>query len=158
MNKMYIGKFINTHGIKGEIKILSDIDHKDLIFLPGNTLIIDNKSFVISSYRVHKNLDMVTFDSINDINDILPYKGKNVFIDRDLLDKTTIFYNDLIDKKLILNDIVIGKVLDYDNGINPLLICLINDKKVYIPLKGNFIKEVNDDNIILEEIAKGIIL
>ena len=29
---MYIGKYVNTHGIKGEIKIQSDIDHK-MLFL-----------------------------------------------------------------------------------------------------------------------------
>ena len=31
MNKIYIGKIVNTHGIKGEIRILSDLDRKSVV-------------------------------------------------------------------------------------------------------------------------------
>ena len=91
---MYIGKLVNTHGIKGEIKIQSDIDHKDAVFKIGNEISIASKAFKIKTYRVHKGYDMVTFDGINNINDILPLKGNKVFIDRNLLPKDIIFYDD----------------------------------------------------------------
>ena len=32
---IYIGKIVNTHGLKGEIRILSDFDFKDRVFVPG---------------------------------------------------------------------------------------------------------------------------
>ena len=32
MKYIYIGKIVNTHGIKGEIRILSDFLKKDLVF------------------------------------------------------------------------------------------------------------------------------
>ena len=32
MNKVYIGKIVNTHGIKGEIRILSNFSRKDIGF------------------------------------------------------------------------------------------------------------------------------
>ena len=32
MKYIYIGKIVNTHGLKGEIRILSDFKYKDLIF------------------------------------------------------------------------------------------------------------------------------
>ena len=76
-----IGKFVNTHGIKGEIRIKSDFSRKDLIFKKGNYIYINNKKFLIKSYRVHKNYDMLTFDGINNINEILPFKGNLVYID-----------------------------------------------------------------------------
>lgn len=158
MKKMFIGKYINTHGIKGEIKISSDIDHKEQIFKKGNILFIGEKKFTISQYRVHKNLDMITFEEINNINEILELKGKNVFIDRDSLDKDIIFYDDLIDKKLIIDGKIVGKVLDYENTNNPLLICLIDNKKVLIPLKGNFIDNMNEDQINLNKMAKELII
>lgn len=157
MNKMYVGKYINTHGIKGEIKILSDIDHKDLIFKIGNTLLINNKEFIIKTYRIHKNIDMVSFENINNINDILDLKGKNVFIDRDTLDKDILFYNDLIGKNIIINDNVRGHVDDYDNGLNPLLICTIDKRIVYVPIKSDFIKKI-DENVVLDEKVKELMI
>ena len=33
MNKIFIGKVVNTHGIKGEIRILSDFPYKDKVFI-----------------------------------------------------------------------------------------------------------------------------
>ena len=35
---IYIGKFVNTHGIKGEIRILSDVAYKKEIFQKENKL------------------------------------------------------------------------------------------------------------------------
>lgn len=154
---MYIGKYVNTHGIKGEIKIQSDVDHKDAVFKIGNEISIASKTFKIKTYRVHKGYDMLTFEGINNINDILPLKGNKVFIDRNLLPEEIIFYNDLINKTLILDDKIFGKVVDYSNTKNPLLICIHDEKTFYIPMNGNFIKEIKDD-IFLEESAKGLIL
>ena len=43
MDKIYIGKIVNTHGIKGELRIRSDFLYKDKVFVKGNSLIIDDK-------------------------------------------------------------------------------------------------------------------
>ena len=59
MNKIIIGKYVNTHGIKGEIRIKSNFKYKDKVFKIGNKIIID-KPYEIMSYRVHKGFDMVT--------------------------------------------------------------------------------------------------
>ncbi len=155
---MYVGKFTNTHGIKGEIKIQSDLDHKEEIFKKGNILTIASKSFEIVSYRVHKGYDMVTFKDINNINDIIMYKGKSVFIDRSTLSENVTFLSDLIDVPVYLNDECIGLVTDYENGANPLLICNINNKKVLIPLLGDFIIEKNKDKVIVNEKVKELFI
>ena len=57
-----------------------------------NHLYIDDDNLVINTYRVHKNYDMVTFDGINDINDVLKYKGKKVYIDRNEYDLSELYY------------------------------------------------------------------
>ena len=84
MDFLYLGKIVNTHGIKGEIRILSDFKYKEQVFKKGNNIYIgkDKIKEVLNSYRVHKNYDMVTLEGINDINDVLKYKGMNVYIDR----------------------------------------------------------------------------
>ena len=75
MDLIYIGKIVNTHGIKGEVRILSDFEYKEEVFKINNKLIVDNNELIIKSYRKHKNYDMVTFEGIDDINDVLKYKG-----------------------------------------------------------------------------------
>ena len=58
---IYVGRLVNTHGIKGEVKILSDFKYKDVIFKKGSTFYINDDEYVIKSYRKHKNFDMVIY-------------------------------------------------------------------------------------------------
>ena len=84
-NYVYIGKIVNTHGIKGELRILSDFDKKELVF-KNNFNIYIGPSYIketINTYRVHKEYDMVTLIGYDNINEVLKYKGLNVYINRD---------------------------------------------------------------------------
>ena len=106
MEFINIGKIVNTHGIKGEVRIISDFSDKS-IFNVGNTLYVNDTALEIASYRVHKNYDMVTFKGIDDINDVLKYKGKDVFIKRE--DINGFIVEDLIGYEVYTNKLV-GKV------------------------------------------------
>ncbi len=79
MDKVYIGKVVNTHGIKGEIRILSDFDFKDNAFRVGSNIIIDDTTYKINSYRKHKQFDMIILDGFNDINEVLFLLKKKVY-------------------------------------------------------------------------------
>jgi len=136
-----IGKYVNTHGIKGEIRILSDFSRKDLIFIPNFKIYIGNKEYIIKTYRKHKNYDMVTLEGINNINDIIELKGSNVYINRD--DIKDFIDEDLYDYKIVyknkeykINDILINKS-------NKILV-LENNKM--IPYVTDFIIKIDSDN------------
>ena len=47
MDNIYIGKIVSTHGIKGELRIISDFEYKDKVFVVGNKLIINDKEYII---------------------------------------------------------------------------------------------------------------
>lgn len=97
MSKIYLGKYVNTHGIKGEIRIKSSFEYKDRVFKVGNTLIINNVEYKIMSYRVHKDYDMVTLENILSI-DAIPFpKNTPVYIEREkYLKKDEYLIRDLI--------------------------------------------------------------
>ena len=82
MNYIYVGEIVNTHGIKGEVRLVSNFERKDLVFKNGFNIYIGNnkEKMIINTYRVHKNFDMLTFIGLNDINDVIIYKGENVYI------------------------------------------------------------------------------
>ncbi len=95
MEKILVGKVVSTHGIKGEIRILSDFQFKDKVYGVGKKLIIDNQEYEIKSYRQHKCFDMVTLDDFKDINEVLFLMKKPVcvlkewlsFLDNEVLDE-----------------------------------------------------------------------
>ena len=64
MKYINVGKLVNTHGLKGEVRILSDFRHKKNVFVKGMKLYIGKKKeeFTINTYRFHKIYDMVTFE------------------------------------------------------------------------------------------------
>ena len=46
MKLLYIGYITGPFGLKGEVKILSETNHKNDIFKVGNSLYIDNKKYI----------------------------------------------------------------------------------------------------------------
>lgn len=130
---IYIGKYVNTHGIKGEIRIKSDFKYKDKIFFVGNTLIINNQEFIINSYRRHKEYDMVSFKGITNINQIIDLKGSKVFVFNISLDDGEYLDSTLIGFKVYMNNIYKGDVLDIKYLNNSKKILVVNNK--YVPFE-----------------------
>lgn len=147
MNLIYIGKIVNTHGIKGEVRLLSNFEEKDLIFKEGFKVYIGsmNEEETINTYRHHKQFEMISFKGINDINLVLKYKGKKVYINKDDLNLKDDEYllEDLIGMKIINNEEQLGTVTDiYDTKAGKLLYISFA-KNYYIPYNSNYIKQVD---------------
>ena len=150
MNKVLLGKYVNTHGIKGEIRIKSNFPYKTKVFKINNEIIINDNLYTIKSYRVHKDYDMVTLDGINSINDIPFPKNTKVYIDRDkFLNKNDYLDSDLIGF-IVYNSKIKKEVLD---------ILYINDTKKLIKVSDGYIpfelvKKVDLENkkILVEDV------
>lgn len=163
MEYVYIGKIVNTHGIKGELRIKSNFDKKDRVFVPNRKIYIGDSHIKeeIVTYRKHKDFDMITLKGYNNINQVLQYLKLNVYVDReDLnLDKSDYLIDDLREKKVYEKKELLGKVIDIVyNGCNVLLL-VDGIKRFYIPINDYYIKNVKlDENVIEVENAKGLIL
>lgn len=148
---IYIGKIVNTHGIKGEVRILSDFEKKDRVFVVGMPIYIGRKKEkeIINSYRHHKNFEMITMKGYNDINQILKYKGLYVYIKKeDLnLEKDEYLETDLIGLSVMVDGVKKGIVEEIgDAGHNKLLIIKSKEKTIYIPYQKEFISNVDFNN------------
>ena len=149
MDKVYIGKIVSTHGIKGEIRILSDFPFKDKVFVVGNKLIIDDKDYEIKSYRVHKNFDMVTLDDYHDINEVLFLMKKNVYYSKDSLnlDDNEILDEELITYEVLTNDGKKGIIKEiFMASANNKIIRVMLDKEYLIPVNSPMLEKIDKKN------------
>lgn len=138
---IYIGKIVNTHGIKGELRILSNFKYKDEIFKIGNFLYIDNNKYQIKTYRKHKDYDMVTLDNFNNINEVLFLKGKLVYSLREYVKE--VLPEDLIGYEIIYNNTKQGKVKKImQNKVQDILVTDTNKKVIFIK---EFIKNIDNN-------------
>lgn len=149
MKEIYLGEIVNTHGIKGELRIISNFKHKAEVFQKGFHLYVgkDRVDLVINSYRPHKNYDMVTFIGISDINDALIYKGEPVYINREDLNVTGYILEDLIGLEVYSENKLIGVVEEIiDNTAHEILVVVNKNKKNLIPFVDEFVTNVDIGN------------
>ena len=147
MRFIYIGKVTNTHALKGEIRILSNFEFKNKVFTKGFKLYVGHLKTeeTIETYRRHKQFDMVKFVGIDNINDVIKYKGASVFIsEEDLnLSNDEILTEELIGMKVYNDNSLVGNITEYreDNGNKNIR---VNDK--LIPFNKDFISKIDKQN------------
>ncbi len=157
MDFIYVGEIVNTHGIKGEVRIISDFKYKKEIFKKNFRLYVGNlkKELIINTYRIHKIYDMVTFIGINDINDVLDYKGQKVYINRADLKIDGILDEDIIGLDAISKEKNIGVVVDIlKSKAHDILVVEKNNNRNLIPYINEFIEKIDLKNkkIYIKEI------
>ena len=156
MKYILVGKIVNTHALKGEVRLLSSFEFKNKVFVPSKKLYIgmNYNEEEIDTYRKHKNFDMVKFKGIDYINDVLKYKGCYVYVNEDDLNLSDdeILVSEYPLYEVYDNDNLVGRITEYrnDNG-NEMI--RINDK--FIPYNKDFITKIDKANkkIIMHDIG-----
>ena len=148
MKKIYVGKIVNTHGIKGELRILSDFDYKEKVFQVNNKLIIDDKEYIIKSHRIHKNYDMVTLNDYKDINEVLFLLKKKVYVNSDEinLSEDEVLDEELINYTIKTIDNKQGKILEiFKASKDNKILRVLFDKEILIPVNSPMIKMIDKE-------------
>jgi len=122
-----IGKILNFHGIKGEAKV----GYSNLAQLKGakKVHLLDNLEaceLEIEYVKEAKNFAIVKFKNINDINDLIQYKGQRIFVSKkealNKLENNEFLVDDLIGCFVYQENKKIGKVVNIStNGMQDLL-------------------------------------
>jgi 16S rRNA processing protein RimM len=91
MELINVGYISGFHGVKGEVKVKATTDFPEERFAAGNKLLVtDGKEIVkltIIQHRIHKNINMLRFAEIDNLNEIEKYKGYALKIEaEDLLE------------------------------------------------------------------------
>ena len=147
MKYILIGKLVNTHGLKGEVRILSDFKYKDKVFVPGMNIYIgkDKVNEVINTYRHHKIFEMITMNGYNDINEVLKYKGDYVFVNKEdiKLGENEYLDEDIIGLNVYVNSKCLGKVRKIENHNGNEILVVSSEKDYLIPYNFDIILSIN---------------
>lgn len=146
MKFIYIGDIVNTHGLKGEVRILSDFKYKSKVFKAGFTVYVGRmkEPLVLTHHRVHKDYDMVTFEGITDINDVIGYKGDKVYINREDIKIRGYFDEDYIGLSAYVDDKNIGEVTYIlKSKAHDILVIDDHGVKHMVPNIKEFVKKVD---------------
>lgn len=152
---MEIGQIVNTYGIKGFLKVVpytNDITRfEDLA-----SIYVETKkaleSFEIEEVKYSKNLVLLKFKGIDDINIAQKYKNCYLKIDRKdavKLPEDTYFIVDLLDMQVYTDEGEdLGKIIDvYPTGSNDIYVVKNEEgKQVILPAIGDVVKNVDVAN------------
>ena len=157
MDLIYIGKLVNTHGLKGEVKILSDFKYKEDVFKIDNVIYINDNKYIIKSYRRHKVFDMIILDGIDSIEKAEELKGLDIYIKKSEYKFNGILDEDLIGLDVYDNDIYKGKIVDIYKTNSSDLLVIEGKNKHMVPNIPEFVKEIDlKNNKIYIEYIRGL--
>lgn len=156
MEDLYqVGAITQTHGIKGEVKVFPLTDDigrfknmKNLLLDGGRDGYINLE---VENVRQQKNLVILKFKGIDNINDIEKYKGHGLFVTKENrveLKEDEYFIADLIGVSVYLDtyeNTVFGEITDVlQTGANDVYeITMSNNKTVLVPAIKDCIKSVD---------------
>lgn len=153
MESILIGKIVNTHGIKGEVKVYpytDDIDNLSKI----KEVFFDKKlndKHKVKSCKIQKNMLIMKLESVNIVEEAAKLKDTNLYIIKeDISDMEDTYYvedligMDVIDEK----DVVIGTITYvFNTGANDVYEIKSSDnKEIYIPAIKDVVKKVDVKN------------
>ena len=109
------GEIVTTHGIKGEVKVLTWLEDPEML-CEFDRCRIDGKEAEIEQCRVQKTCNLVKLSGVDTMEAAQAMRGKIIELYREDIDDEVIFAAELIGMEVFCNGEMIGKikeVLDY---------------------------------------------
>ena len=148
MEYIHIGKILNTHGVKGELKVEVYTDFVEERFKRDSYIYLgeDHIKVSVKSYRFHNGFMLLLLNDLEDINLVLKYKNQLIYKASEDIKPCDdgYYFRDLKDLDVYVDNNKVGKVLFAQSGTacNYLRV-KTNDKEVLVPINSIFIKDVN---------------
>ncbi|WP_248706560.1 ribosome maturation factor RimM [Convivina praedatoris] len=149
-----VGTIVNTHGIRGEVKLKATTDFAQERFAKGQLVYLDKdqsqyQELVIKASRPHKGMWLLTFENYADINLVEVFKGHDLYVSgsqRQDLAAGEYYYDQIIGCQVVdLNQTVLGEIIDiFTTGANDVwTVRLTTGKEGLIPVIPDVVKDVD---------------
>lgn len=168
MDYYRVGKIINTHGIKGEVRVADETDFAKERFAAGATLYLADhdgqadQSLTVESARPFKGTWLVKFKGYDNINDVLSFKGRELLVSGDDLQDLPAgryYYHQIIGLIAVTTEgRKLGPITEIMPGANDVWVVKKADgKEILLPVIKQVIKKVDlDKGIVTVEMMEGL--
>ena len=109
------GEIVTTHGVRGEVKVLSWLDSPEML-CKFDRCRISGREYVMDTVRVQKTCNLVKLRGVDTMEDAQKLRGKTMELYREDISDELIFAAELVDVEVYADGACIGKikeVLDY---------------------------------------------
>ena len=162
-----VGVITTTHGVRGEVKVYPTTDEPER-FLELDYVLLDTgrelRKLEIKNVKFFKNLVILKFKGVDNINDIEKYKGRDLWIQREEgqeLEEDEYYIADLLGMSVVLEDgQEFGTLKDVmETGANDVyIIDSAEHGEVLLPAIKECILDVDlEKNVMTIHLMKGLI-
>lgn len=166
-NYYHVGKIVNTHGIRGEIRVLPITDFADERFKAGSQLVIEkNHEYIpvtIEKARPHKGMELVKFQGFDNINEVEKFRDCFLAVSGDQQDELAdgeYYYHQIIGLDVVTVDgRHLGKIKEIMSpGANDVwVVQRENQSDLLLPVINDVIKDVDlVKQLVTVELLEGL--
>lgn len=161
-----VGVISSTHGVRGEVKVYPTTDDVNRFKELKKVILDTGREYLnleISGVKFFKNMVILKFKGIDNINDIEKYKGKDLLVNREdavALGENENYVADLIDLKVVTDE---GEVLGYltevmETGANDVYVVETEDgRELLLPAIRDCILDVDlEEEVMTVHVLKGL--
>ena len=164
-NLLSVGKILNFRGLNGEAKV-GYTKGKDKELSELKSVWVKGIKLDIERVRFHKQFAIIKFKQINSINELIEFKGENIYITREEIEKN------LKDDEYLISDLIGMSVLDEEgdlmgyvksvgNNTGNDILCVVNEemkREFLVPFVKELVPVVNlDKKIIVVKTIEGLV-
>lgn len=100
-----VGKIVNTHGVRGEVRVVSKTDFPEERYKKGSVLYIFKQNqkeplkVTVASHRQHKQFDLLTFEEVGSLNEAEQLKESILKVEKEhlgSLDEGEFYFHEII--------------------------------------------------------------
>lgn len=164
MKKYRVGQIVNTHGLKGDVKIYSYTDYPERFEEIDYVYDENRKKYMLERVKYHKSMPIIKLQTVDSIDDAEKMRGVTLYIDEENL-------RELEEDEYMISDLVglqaftesgnpIGEVVNVlQYTANDIYVIHSSDGKEYlVPALKEFVPIIDLENkkMIINEI-KGLL-
>lgn len=150
-----VGKVVNTHGIRGELKVWPETDFPDERFRPGAELLLvspDESQAIphtVSGARPQKNVFLVKFREYDNINQVERFKGWSLKVPADnraKLAPNEFYFHDIIGCDVVTEEgekVGVVKEILRPGANDVWVVKQTNGKTAYLPYIADVVRDVD---------------
>lgn len=161
-----VGKIVNTHGIRGEVRVMPTTDFIDERFAPDKKLYLQDHDemveLTVEKARQHKGFILVKFVGFDNINDVQKFRDHELMVseaDQQELEDGQYYYRQIIGLTVKTTDgDELGTIKEIMPGANDVWVVDRPDKEdLLLPVIDDVVKKVDLKNHqVLVELMEGL--